>query len=131
MDVYLAADRRTPRGVRGLKYFSLAQSRLQDQGGTTSGVRGLKSFFVRQTRLQDTRRTPRGVRGLKSRSGGGGRFVPCRTPRGVRGLKYGRPRQYHLWAKSHPSRGAWIEMEKGIMAGRDADAVAPLAGCVD
>ena len=87
MDVYLAADRRTPRGVRGLK-----------------------SFFVRQTRLQDTRRTPRGVRGLKSRSGGGGRFVPCRTPRGVRGLKYGRPRQYHLWAKSHPSRGAWIEM---------------------
>ena len=54
-----------------------------------------------------------------------------RTPRGVRGLKYGRPRQYHLWAKSHPSRGAWIEMEKGIMAGRDADAVAPLAGCVD
>ena len=42
MDVYLAADRRTPRGVRGLK-----------------------SFFVRQTRLQDTRRTPRGVRGLK------------------------------------------------------------------
>ena len=131
MDVYLAADRRTPRGVRGLK-----------------------SFFVRQTRLQDTRRTPRGVRGLKSRSGGGGRFVPCRTPRGVRGLKYGRPRQYHLWAKSHPSRGAWIEMEKGIMAGRDADAVrtprggrglklafgdvvgqlpavAPLAGCVD
>ena len=87
MDVYLAADRRTPRGVRGLK-----------------------SFFVRQTRLQDTRRTPRGVRGLKSRSGGGGRFVPCRTPRGVRGLKYGRPRQYHLWAKSHPSRGAWIEI---------------------
>ena len=86
MDVYLAADRRTPRGVRGLK-----------------------SFFVRQTRLQDTRR----------------------TPRGVRGLKYGRPRQYHLWAKSHPSRGAWIEMEKGIMAGRDADAVAPLAGCGD
>ena len=46
-------------------------------------------------------------------------------------MKYGRPRQYHLWAKSHPSRGAWIEMEKGIMAGRDADAVAPLAGCVD
>ena len=108
MDVYLAADRRTPRGVRGLK-----------------------SFFVRQTRLQDTRRTPRGVRGLKSRSGGGGRFVPCRTPRGVRGLKYGRPRQAGTPMPSHPSRGAWIEMEKGIMAGRDADAVAPLAGCVD
>ena len=43
-------------------------------------------------------------------------------------MKYGRPRQYHLWAKSHPSRGAWIEMEKGIMAGRDADAVAPHPG---
>ena len=143
---------RTPRGVRGLKYVvtwgSVVTIMSHPSRGawieirrrcnlplphsrTPRGVRGLKSFFVRQTRLQDTRRTPRGVRGLKSRSGGGGRFVPCRTPRGVRGLKYGRPRQYHLWAKSHPSRGAWIEMEKGIMAGRDADAVAPLAGCVD
>lgn len=25
-------------------------------------------------------------------------------------FRYGRPRQYHLWAKSHPSRGAWIEI---------------------
>ena len=36
--------------------------------------------------------------------------VCCRTPRGVRGLKYFSSHDYNSLLKSHPSRGAWIEI---------------------
>ena len=36
--------------------------------------------------------------------------VCCRTPRGVRGLKFYVKKNSIVWVKSHPSRGAWIEM---------------------
>ena len=56
--------------------------------------------------------------------------VCCRTPRGVRGLK-------STWAvvladgeESHPSRGAWIEIDAHRLGLLKRD-VAPLAGCVD
>ena len=58
-------------------------------------------------------RTPPGVRGLKYRLlcavGGEG---DGRTPPGVRGLKY-IPEQLraHRLPESHPTRGAWIEIE--------------------
>ena len=55
---------RTPRGVRGLKYW-----RCMGAGGPKG-------------------RTPRGVRGLKFRSCFRGRQRIRRTPRGVRGLKF-------------------------------------------
>ena len=32
---------------------------------------------------------------------------------------------------SHPSRGAWIEIEKGYIPIYGLENVAPLAGCVD
>ena len=65
-----------------------------------------------------SRRTPHGVRGLKLHR----RVCVCprarRTPHGVRGLKYraqasvgGRPR-------SHPARGAWIEICASFYAKR-------------
>ena len=55
-------------------------------------------------------RTPHGVRGLK--------FVLVytlmaeisRTPHGVRGLKFADVNVTLVDAKSHPSRGAWIEI---------------------
>ena len=78
-----------------------------------------------------------------------------RTPRGVRGLKFSlEATRVSAQSKSHPSRGAWIEIEK-IAAGRlprrsrtprgvrglkslnvakelmGHSDVAPLAGCVD
>ena len=34
----------------------------------------------------------------------------CRTPHGVRGLKYTRPPHDSHDARSHPTRGAWIEI---------------------
>ena len=38
------------------------------------------------------------------------RKVCCRTPRGVRGLKLHRAKNLRAVGKSHPSRGAWIEI---------------------
>ena len=54
-----------------------------------------------------------------------------RTPHGVRGLKYLREVETESKDESHPSRGAWIEMD--FAAGRFSPGreVAPLTGCVD
>ena len=56
--------------------------------------------------------------------------VCCRTPRGVRGLKFNVAAGGDDSGKSHPSRGAWIEIiiTHAITA---LCFVAPLAGCVD
>ena len=53
-----------------------------------------------------------------------------RTPRGVRGLKYVLDSTKIKNRKSHPSRGAWIEipLEPCVTL---LSQVAPLAGCVD
>ena len=79
-------------------------------------------------------------------------IVQRRTPRGVRGLKFYRRIPRRSAARSHPSRGAWIEIllrrpipgrpvshpSRGawiemvllrILSARPS--VAPLAGCVD
>ena len=80
--------------------------------------------------IQASSRTPRGVRGLKSLPRGDRLDDRRRTPRGVRGLKC------HLYTlavqelKSHPSRGAWIEILVDDIESPDFG-VAPLAGCVD
>ena len=56
--------------------------------------------------------------------------VCCRTPRGVRGLKYRLTATRIASTRSHPSRGAWIEIHMSGLQSRIAR-VAPLAGCVD
>ena len=79
-----------------------------------------------------TGRTPRGVRGLKCKEA----LLLLnddigRTPRGVRGLKSGGGRgRQDLCGRSHPSRGAWIEIRALLYEPRTG-LVAPLAGCVD
>ena len=57
-------------------------------------------------------------------------LVSGRTPHGVRGLKLTINGNATTALKSHPSRGAWIEMImlSDICMPR---AVAPLTGCVD
>ena len=58
-------------------------------------------------------RTPRGVRGLKSRLFVNALPFRGRTPRGVRGLKLLLiSSALMLVLSSHPSRGAWIEINK-------------------
>ena len=76
------------------------------------------------------RRTPHGVRGLKCHAFAG--FDVSVGSHPSRGAwieiqtMYVRQRDW----ESHPSRGAWIEMRKywGLRSGRN---VAPLTGCVD
>ena len=53
-----------------------------------------------------------------------------RTPHGVRGLKYRIADGRAVGRRSHPSRGAWIEMML-MVEQFDAALVAPLTGCVD
>ena len=58
-----------------------------------------------------TRRTPHGVRGLKYGSDHGNAAQQRRTPHGVRGLKCLEMEPALDEPKSHPSRGAWIEID--------------------
>ena len=123
-------ERRTPHGVRGLKYA--AQKTVRNiKGRTPHGVRGLKSELSTRPRAGAAGRTPHGVRGLKLRrpiSSKGA--AQGRTPHGVRGLKWD---AYLIGAEtpeSHPARGAWIEIESGGGSVRRR-LVAPRTGCVD
>ena len=123
---------RTPHGVRGLKFFTIVNvsaclASHPSRGAwieipRTTGWRGvsvshpsrgawIEILASARRRACFASRTPHGVRGLKSglpllRRNGRGR----RTPHGVRGLKFaGVPRRCRRgW--SHPSRGAWIEI---------------------
>ena len=75
-------------------------------------------------------RTPPGVRGLKPS------FTPIaadlvgRTPPGVRGLKLYHRQPLPQRARSHPTRGAWIETPQPTTHANSAT-VAPHPGCVD
>ena len=80
--------RRTPPGVRGLKYCPRGFCTLRQACRTPPGVRGLK-FTVGLFRVgNNDGRTPPGVRGLKFKIAGIG----------------------EEGALSHPTRGAWIEI---------------------
>ena len=65
-----------------------------------------------------TRRTPHGVRGLKWVDMAADRRGPGRTPHGVRGLKFIGISDYEYALRSHPSRGAWIEIGCEQIPGR-------------
>ena len=53
-----------------------------------------------------------------------------RTPRWVRGLKSHLTGKLYVGIKSHPTMGAWIEIEDGITFTKSEE-VAPHDGCVD
>ena len=56
-------------------------------------------------------RTPHGVRGLKFLANAIESNCSRRTPHGVRGLKSVQVDAHALRVVSHPSRGAWIEID--------------------
>ena len=78
---------------------------------TPHGVRGLKSALYVKEVIQ-IGRTPHGVRGLKSNANYNKRERTGRTPHGVRGLKYAIAIFIPVRYASHPSRGAWIEIQR-------------------
>ena len=57
-------------------------------------------------------------------------YFCCRTPQGVRGLKFINGAGFSSKGRSHPARGAWIEITI-IMIGLFCLIVAPRKGCVD
>ena len=54
----------------------------------------------------------------------------CRTPQGVRGLKSAHAEKPRPRRRSHPARGAWIEILLAECHGEKKE-VAPRKGCVD
>ena len=99
---------RTPHGVRGLKFNFFAAPGILCVSHPSRGA------WIEITCIIDLsdghRRTPHGVRGLKSRLQRAGRAYRCRTPHGVRGLKWRGHGSGDGKTRSHPSRGAWIEI---------------------
>ena len=99
-------------------------------GRTPHGVRGLKFTLVDVLEIGDVGRTPHGVRGLKYAQG-----IPRRRRRRshpsrgawieIECAQRGTGRR-----PSHPSRGAWIEI-LDLYNCWGANVVAPLTGCVD
>ena len=81
---------------------------LKEARRTPHGVRGLKLDAIRGMR-NPMSRTPHGVRGLKYFLFLGAPEEFRRTPHGVRGLKFIASKILSVM-KSHPSRGAWIEI---------------------
>ena len=76
------------------------------------------------------RRTPHGVRGLKFLSAHPPPGDRSRTPHGVRGLKCLGRAAGRVDGRSHPARGAWIEIG-GMLVLYISVTVAPRTGCVD
>ena len=94
-----------------IEIFWLASRCLSYVRRTPQGVRGLK-YILQRTLPDRISRTPQGVRGLKSLGCGWAYYIPRRTPQGVRGLKSPPERRRPRGRRSHPARGAWIEMSR-------------------
>ena len=104
---FLPAARRTPHGVRGLKFtVALVQLILHESHPAWGAW-----IEIAQEPIQ-----------VASRAG--------RTPHGVRGLKLTKAEAADWRRGSHPAWGAWIEMHHAACKERNR-IVAPRMGCVD
>ena len=129
-DIYIYLLRRTPRWVRGLKSIESIEENIPLESHPTMGA-WIEISIKRIYRHCSSCRTPRWVRGLK--------FLPTfcwprqqgRTPRWVRGLKSRSSIKIYQKLKSHPTMGAWIEIDAEKLTGIHYDIVAPHDGCVD
>ena len=122
--------RRTPSGVRGLK-FRAANRNIGGRSGSHP-VRGawIEISFLSPSILAPQCRTPSGVRGLKFHIPF--RNLPNCLSHPVRGAWIEMQKLNPLPAPnlSHPVRGAWIEIFKAWRVNDDG-IVAPRQGCVD
>ena len=110
--------------------YEVSTVELRTGGRTPQGVRGLKCQWSLVTYAGEGR-TPQGVRGLKCSTRRSSRWVwSGRTPQGVRGLKFHSPFPCMTLRRSHPARGAWIEISFYLNMGKSSN-VAPRKGCVD
>ena len=100
--------RRTPQGVRGLKWdiVEIMHSLYRSHPARGAWIEMLE-YDVPSAR---PRRTPQGVRGLKSGSTGGA--LPPERSHPARGawIEISPSRRTRPTRWSHPARGAWIEI---------------------
>ena len=122
--------RRTPHGVRGLKYSCYGHDGHHIESHPTRGAwieiwamqpqkptytshptRGawIEIFRIMSWLVTTPSRTPHGVRGLKLLEDTLYPRHSGRTPHGVRGLKFCDGEFKRVAVMSHPTRGAWIE----------------------
>ena len=107
MTIYDKWNRRTPRGVRGLKLISgnLLNKALKSHSARGAWIETINKFVGQE---DERRRTPRGVRGLKRK------YIAV----------------HMVSLESHSARGAWIETRKASRH-RSCSSVALREGCVD
>ena len=111
-------DGRTPHGVRGLKYTAPAHDGSRMESHPSRGA-WIEILPCSASNARTPSRTPHGVRGLKSlQVRATPRLTRRRTPHGVRGLKFIGISDYEYALRSHPSRGAWIEIGCEQIPGR-------------
>ena len=96
---------------------------------TPHGVRGLK-FKRLHVRAHGVGRTPHGVRGLKYRHDEGAGAQNRSHPSLGAWIEMDQRRGVAICFASHPSRGAWIEIPRHSLQPVRIT-VAPLTGCVD
>ena len=103
-------QRRTPHGVRGLKrsFQFLSEFTIVSHPSRGAWIETLSGSCHHP---REGGRTPHGVRGLKRYFRYAEHMGKGRTPHGVRGLKPQRDLGIcQPYRQSHPSRGAWIEI---------------------
>ena len=107
--------RRTPHGVRGLKWQEM---RIASKGVPSHPSRGAWiEMSNHASRSASSRSHPSRGAWIEIYRHEIRRRYTCRTPHGVRGLKFeGLVLRHHREA-SHPSRGAWIEIRRVLQSG--------------
>ena len=113
----LVGLRRTPHGVRGLKFRRCRRLGARALSHPTRGA-WIEIEGDREARQVRICRTPHGVRGLKFLPFRPNCHAASRTPHGVRGLKFLLKVAHLLLQGSHPTRGAWIEIAARRRQGR-------------
>ena len=121
--------RRTPQGVRGLKWDIVEIMHSLYRSHPARGA-WIEIIPTEEMADPDAGRTPQGVRGLKLAYGQDRyRHLLSHPARGA-WIEMPSPRPSPPPCRSHPARGAWIEI-RPAGRGQTPTAVAPRKGCVD
>ena len=103
--------RRTPHGVRGLKFRMIVAWCLTAVSHPSRGA-WIEIFSSASSRALTSGRTPHGVRGLKSLGVVDAALLLASHPSRGAWIEINTTSARTCAGTSHPSRGAWIEIDK-------------------